>query len=122
MSVLYTSTYSIAPGVDLTSATAESINSAFATAAGPNYPADRDARLQEEINEGVTISSNHCVILDRPNRKIINQRQYTTLEAAQSRESWIIANVPATLTDYSRDGIVLEEDTEISERGYITIN
>lgn len=122
MSVLYTSTYSIAPGVDLTSATAESINSAFANAVGPSYASARDARAQEEVNDSVTSTDDHCIILDRLNRKLIHQRLYTTLEAAQGREAWIISNIPSSLTDYTRDQITLEQDAVMSQRGYVTIN
>jgi hypothetical protein len=121
MSVLYTSTYSIAPSVDLTEATAESINSIIATSAGPDYATNRDQKLQAEIDSGVTILENFCVVLDRTNRKFITQRQYTTTEAAQSRKDWIIANVADNFADYTRDSIVLAEGTEISQQGFITI-
>jgi len=122
MAAIMVHIYSIDPSYDLTNIGSRSLQDVWIRTLRPEDEAQRIEWYQQELTNGKTTSDDFANILDKTARTYSRGRGYVNLADAEEKKTFIdtviVPDVGAPFTFVSSS---VTDDTELAEKGFITI-
>lgn len=74
-------------------------------------------QIEQAVTNGHTQWESSQNTLDRGNKTMTIERQFTTLEAANAHKTWIESNVPASTANFTLTSITVTDNAELLMHG-----
>ena len=119
MSAVITHIWTIAGSVDLTEATAQTVDELWKNTMDPAVKSAWQTISENEINDGVTERDNWLIILDKSARTMSRKREFVNIAEATTKKNWIDSNM-SSFGDFTKTYTMADDDTALTQTGFIT--